>query len=208
MAIDYNQLEERKNYFFRDSYRKLLNIIVFLLWIGVVMSVVLCAMILTPGNSQYWASTTTGQTLPLHPLSEPIVTEPYVLKWASLLATSVYNVNFNEYNQQLTKLKPYFTDAGWAALQGAFNDSGFIKSLTQNKLTTSAVVNGAPVVTLRAIIHHRYTWVIQLPLLVMYNSANQTRKVQLNVQIRVMRVPVLSVPQGIQCDGFIAKSPL
>ncbi|MDF1654751.1 MAG: type IVB secretion system apparatus protein IcmL/DotI [Coxiellaceae bacterium] len=206
MAIDYNQLEERKNNFFRDSYRKLLNITVFLLWLGVVMAVVLVAMVLTPGTPKYYASTTTGEEYILYPLNEPVVTDTFVIKWASLLAAKVYNLNFERYNQQLNAIKGEFTDHGWEAMQAALNNSGFLKSLAQNKVATSAVVNGPPVISGRFIIHHRYTWVVEFPLLVSYTSASETQKRQLNVQVRVMRVPVLDVPQGIQCDGFVTSS--
>ncbi|MDF1796608.1 MAG: DotI/IcmL/TraM family protein [Coxiellaceae bacterium] len=208
MAIDYDQLEQRKNYFFRDSYRKLLNLTVFLLWIGLIMAVVLAAMVLTPGTSNYYASTTTGDEYILHPLNAPVVTDTFVIKWASLLATQVYSLNFEEYQQQLDKVKGEFTDHGWDALQKALKGSGFIKSLTQNKVVTSAVVTGAPVISLRQIIHHRYTWVIEFPLLVAYGTASEAQKRTLNIQMRVMRVPVLDVPAGIQCDVFVAQAQI
>lgn len=208
MAIDYSQLEERKNHFFRDSYRKLLNLMVLLLWLGVIMAVVLTFMVLTPGTPKYYASTTTGEIYNLHSLGEPVVTNDFILKWASLLATQVYNLNFEKYQEQLDTVKPRFTEHGWASLQTALQSSGFIKSIEQNKLISSAVVDGAPVISMHMIIHHRYTWVVEFPLLVTFQSASETRQQKLNVQVRVMRVPVLDVPQGIQCDGFVAQTPL
>ncbi|MDF1761007.1 MAG: type IVB secretion system apparatus protein IcmL/DotI [Coxiellaceae bacterium] len=208
MAIDYDQLEQRKNYFFRDSYRKLLNLTVFLLWLGLVMAVVLAAMVLTPGSPRYFASTTTGEQYILHPLNEPVVTDDFVMKWASLLATQVYSLNFEDYQKQLDAAKGKFTDHGWNALQAALKDSGFLKSLTQNKVVTSAVVTAAPVISMREILHHRYTWVIEFPLLVAYGTASEAQKRTINIQMRVMRVPVLDVPAGIQCDVFVAQAPV
>ncbi len=206
MTAEYSELEEKKNYFFRDSYRRLLNLLVLLLWVAVALSTTLAFLMITPGTPKYYASSTMGEIYDLHALSEPVVTDDFVLKWASMLATSVYNLNFNSYESQLEASRPKFTENGWQAMQQSLN-SGLIASIKANKLIVSSVVNGAPVISMRAVIHHRYTWVVEFPLLLTYQSASQVKKQTLHVQVRVMRVPVLDVPHGIQCDGFMSMVP-
>lgn len=206
MATNFDKLEERKNYFFRDSYRKLLNLNVILLWIAVALATTLAFFVLTPGTPNYYASTTTGEVYTMHSLGQPVVTDTFVLKWATLLASQVYNLNFSKYPEQLQKLQMKFTENGWQALMGSLN-AGFLKQLKSNKLITSAVVGGVPVISSRYMLHNRYTWVVEFPLLVTYQSANLTRQRRLLIRMRIMRVPVLQVPNGIQCEGFIASTP-
>lgn len=206
MALEYSQLEETRSNFYRDSYRKLLNILIFLVGLAIVLSLFLGYSILSTSQSQYFASTTSGEVIPMHSLSEPVVTSDFILKWSSLLARQVYNLNFNEWEQQLQQVQPSFTENGWQAMNRALQSSGLISAIEQNKLVTSAVVVGAPVILTREILQGRFTWTVQFPLLITYTSANESRKQTVVITMRISRVPVLDVSQGIQCDGFVAKS--
>ena len=205
MSVDLGQLEERRNNFYRDSYRKLLNVLVLLLWVGIVLAIALGVMVYAPQQPKYYASTTTGNVTPLFPLSEPVVTDNFILKWSSLVALGVFNLNFNQVDTQLDKQKTKFTADGWNALTGALKSSGFLTSVEQNKLISSAVVDGAPVIVTRAIISGRFSWVIQLPVLISFSSASQNAQEKMILTITVMRVPVLGAPQGIQVTNFSAE---
>jgi intracellular multiplication protein IcmL len=206
MAVDYSQLEERRNNFYRDSYRKLLNVLIFLLWTALALGVYLGYLVYATPQPSYYASTTSGEVVTMHSLSEPVVTSDFILKWASLLARQIYNLNFDKWQTQLNQVQNKFTTNGWNAMQSALKASGITSSIEQNKLVTSAVVSGAPVILSREIYHGSFTWTVQFPMLVTFTSASESRKQTLIVTMRISRVPVLSAPQGIQCDGFAAKS--
>jgi intracellular multiplication protein IcmL len=208
MATDLGQLEEKRNNFYRDSYRKLLNFLVFLVWIGVVLAIVLGIMLYAPPQPKYYASTTSGNVIPLHSLSEPVITSDFVIKWASLVTLGVFNLNFDKVQSELAQQQPKFTSAGWDALQDALSSSNFLGSVTKNKLISSAVIDGSPVITVREIIHGRYTWVVQLPLLINFSSASEKSQEKLVITMTVMRVPVLGSAQGIQVAGFDAEKPI
>lgn len=204
MAMDYSELEEKRSNFFRDSYRKLLNVLIFLAWVGVALSIVLGVMIYAPKQPDYYASTTQGNVTPIHSLSEPVITSDYILKWASLVALGVLNLNFDKASTQLQAQRSKFTSGGWSALNSALKSSGFMAQITDNKLIASAVVDGAPVITLREIINGRFTWIVQLPLLINFTSASENSQEHLMVTMTVKRVPVLAAPAGIQVSAFAA----
>jgi intracellular multiplication protein IcmL len=202
MAVEFSLLEEKRNNFYRDSYRKLLNILIFLLWLGVGLSVVLSYMLYSPKRHQYFATSSSGDIIPLHSLSEPVITNDYLLKWAQLVSLNVLNLSFGKAQQQLQTQKSKFTDQGWAALQKSIKDNDFITNLNQGKLIASAVVNKPAQILVRRVIQGRYTWVVQVPVLVNFTSSSQNSKKQMMVSLTIMRIPVLGSPEGIQVNSI------
>jgi intracellular multiplication protein IcmL len=142
---------------------------------------------------------------PLHSLSEPVLTSQYILEWASLAARKAFNLDFVHYEDQLAEAKPYFTPDGWDKFEAALKSSGLLESVTGKKLVMSAIVSGTPVVLNRAVIHGRFTWTMQLPVLVSFTSSSENRKEPLIITMNVQRVPSLEAPQGIQISDFQAR---
>ena len=52
------------------------------------------------------------------------------------------------------------------------------------------------------VLYGRHNWVIQLPMLVSFESASEHRRVHVLVTMRVQRVPVLDSEKGIQISDF------
>lgn len=196
------QLVLEENNLYRDSYRRTLSVLTIMIVVCMVLSAVLAYQVVETPKPNYYATTTTGRVAPLQPLSMPVVTHHYLLQWASLATRSAYNLNFVDYQKQLKNSSAYFTPDGWQSLMSAMKDSGVLTSLKENKLYMSAVVSGTPVILDEKLVEGRYTWRIQLPLLVTYTSASEARKLQYVVTMDVMRVPVLDAEKGIQINNF------
>lgn len=206
--IDQEQIANRRNNFYRDSYRKLLSLLVLFIIIGIGLSVTLGYLTMNPTRSKYFASTENGDVIPLFSLSEPVITDTYLLQWAGLLARQVYNLNFDQLDQQEAALQKSFTKVGWQAYQHAVTQSNLVGSVKSSKLIVSAVEDGAAVIASKTIVEGRFHWAVQLPLLVTYTSASQVVKERLMITLIISRVPVLSVPHGILVEGFQAKRRL
>lgn len=191
-------IENQKNNFYRDRYRITMKWLNLMVYVGVGLSLLLGYLSFRQPIPKFYATTTNGDVIRLYSLSEPVVTEKYLLQWASLRAREIYNLDFSQYQDELARIQPYFTSAGWEKLNSALKSSGFISQIVDQKLQSNAVVYKPPVVISRMIIFGRYTWRIQLPLLVTYTSANQQRKVKYLLTMDVQRVPVISAPKGIQ----------
>lgn len=202
MNADVEQLALQKNNFYRDNYRRALFILMIMILICLAFSVILSYQILSTPKAKYYATTTTGNVIPLYSLSMPVVTNNYLLQWAGLAARACYNLDFVHYPRQLKTASAYFTSSGWSALVNAMKASGVLKSLQKNKLYMNAVVSGPAVILDEEIIHGRYSWRVQLPLLVTYTSANENRKAGFLVTMDIMRVPVLNAEKGIQINNF------
>ena len=194
-----------KNSLYRDHYRMALGGTIFLALLCVCLTALFVLMTITQPQPKYYATTTTGEVIPLQSLSEPVVTNTYLLQWASLATRAAYNLDFINYKNQLQAARPYFTSDGFQKLQEAFTSSGLLDTLVQKKLIMTAIVSGDPVITSNFVLYGRHNWTIQLPLLVSFESASEHRRVHVMVTMRVQRVPVLDSEKGIQISDFLVS---
>ena len=192
----------QKNNLYRDHYRMALGGTIFLGIICACLVALFIMMTLTTEQPKYYATTTTGEVIPLQSLSEPVITNSYLLQWASLATRAAYNLDFTNYQSELQAASPFFTPDGFQKLQAAFNSSGLLDTVVQKKLIMSAIVSGAPIIINSFVLYGRHNWVIQLPLLVSFESASEHRRVHVLVTMRVQRVPVLDSEKGIQISDF------
>ncbi len=192
----------------RDKYRIAVKWLVIMSVITVVLSAILTSMFVFKVNEKanYYASTTTGYVIPLHPLSEPVVTQQYLLQWAELATRKAYNLDFINYQKQLQGAKAYFTPGGWNQFNAALKKASLLDTVIDKKLNMSAVVSGTPVILAKAVVHGRFTWRIQLPILVTFVSASSHSQSQVLVTMNIQRIPTLDAAKGIQISSFDASS--
>lgn len=199
------KVEQQKNYLYRDSYRWVLATLVVMIALSAVLAGAVSYMAIFRDQPKYYASMTTGQVVPLRALDEPVVTNQYVLEWASLATRKAFNLDFVNYKKQLEDASVYFTSSGWKAFLKALDDSGLLPIVQEKKLLMNAIASGSPVILYNGIVNGRYTWRMQLPLLVTFGSASEQRQVSLVISLIVSRVSVLDTSQGILVTGFEAN---
>src|SRR3990167_8407253 len=198
MSAESQNIEFQLNEFYRDNYRRTMKILAVMIVICAILASMLAWMTYDKKQPLYYAAMTTGEVVPMHALSEPVVTSDFIIRWSSLTARLIYNLNFATYQQQLDAVKPRFTSDGWEKMMNALNSSGLIQQMLGSKLIISSVISGPPVILSRLIIHGRFTWRIQMPMLVTFTSASETTQRRMLVTMNVQRVPTLNVPNGIQ----------
>src|SRR3989338_8658490 len=172
MNTDSQDITFQLNEFYRDNYRRTMKWLSFMIIVCAIFSAVLAWMCFDQQQPAYYAAVTTGEVVPMHALSEPVVTQDFVIEWAALTGRMIYNLSFDTYQQQLAAIQDRFTPEGWAKIMGALKASGMIDELTNSRVIISAVVSGPPVVLAQLILHGRYTWRVQMPVLVTYTSAS------------------------------------
>lgn len=194
--------EFEKNNSYRDKYYKTLSWLIFMGLTAGALSVALAYITMEQKEPDYYATTTAGSNIPLRPMSDPIVTNDYLVKWTSLAVRKAFNLDFVHSAEQLEQAKGYFTPAGWDKFMAALNKSGLLKTVKEKKVMSSAVVSDTPVILNRAMLNGRFTWRVQLPLLVSYTSASDVQKSKFLVTLNVQRVSALDTPEGIQISDF------
>lgn len=202
MQEQLQELSLQKNIFYRNSYRKVVSLIIALGILAIFLLTLLVYLTVRKQVLMNYASTTTGEVIELHPLSEPVISNTHLLEWATLVARQAYSFSFLNYQQQLEKVKPYFTDDAWDKFQVALNSSGLLSTIQSKKIIMETVVTASPTILYSGVLHGRYSWRIQMPILVTYATASEQTKSKYVVTMNISRVPVLDVPEGIQVTDF------
>lgn len=205
MVDDVIEVVRSRNDFYRDNYRKVVIALLFCVFIIVTLVASIVYIITNPPEPRYFATTNDGRIMPLIPLEQPNLSDAALLQWANTAAISVYNYNFTDYRQRLQEASEYFTPDGWRAFLDALRASNNLNAVTEKKLVVTAVATKAPTVLERGILMGRYTWKVQLEMLVSYESPNQTVQQNLIVTMLIVRVPTLSSARGIGIAQFIVS---
>lgn len=202
MNTESQELALQVNEFYRDSYRGVMRWLVLMILLCAILTAIATWMLYDRKQPPYYAAATTGTVVRMHALSEPVISTDFVVEWSALTARLVYNLAFEKYQTQLARAKPRFTDEGWQKMVSALQSSGLLENLVNNRLIISSVVSQTPVILVREILHGRFTWRVQMPLLVTYTGASSSVQRTLIVTMDVQRVPTFNAPQGIQVVNF------
>lgn len=201
----------QRNEFYRDGYQRMLRClppVVVALVASIAANVYLAVDRPTP---EYFATTTTGEIIPLTPLSQPMVTDEHVVNWAARAAAAAYTYNFANWREQWQRrATEYFTREGWADFQSAMDKVGTLNAVIQSKLNVTGLVRGAPVIVekggvIDGLARRGFSWKVQMPMQVTYESASQRWEERLIVTLVVSRRSTLDHPSGIGIDQFIAR---
>lgn len=192
----------RNNAFYRRHYDKvLMGIMVLIVLLVVGLSIILYQITSRPLPT-FVAVQANGNKMQLISYDEPNLLPDTILRWASKAATTAYTFNFVNYNKQIAEARPYFTEAGWQDYLRSVNS--LINTIIQNQLFVNGVVSGTPVISNEGPLPDKgYSWRVQIPFLVTYQSANITTKRNFYVTITIVRVPTSQNPQGIGIDQFV-----
>lgn len=199
------ELVKLRNNFYHDNYRRVVAVLLFTILIITVLGGVVAYLVTHRPAPSYFATSGDGRITKLIPLSQPNLSKAAVLQWATRAAISVYSYNFVNYRKALQDASVYFTTDGWHQFMGALKGSNNLDAVQNKKLVVSAVPTGAPVILQEGVVNSRYTWKMQLPVLVTYQSASQNIQVSLLVTMVVSRVPTLNTPEGIGIAQFVAE---
>ncbi len=202
--LDQDALEvvRLRNNFYRDGYRRVLSALLIMAMVNIIMAFILVYIVMHPSKPQYFATTRDGKVIPLHSLSDPVVSTSELLQWAATAATAANTYNFVNYRKELQAASEYFTPTGWKEYQDALKSSRNLETVTAKKLTVNAVATGAPIVVDQGLVNGRYKWKIQLPILITYESSSTNISQPSLVTMLVTRVPTLETPKGIAIDAF------
>lgn len=197
------ELIKLRNNFYRDSYRRVLAVLLLMVVIVIGLLGLLGYMLTHPTKPEYFATTSDGRVIRLYALSEPVVSKAELLEWAAMAATEANTYDFTNYRKQLQDASQHFTPTGWQYFQEELKRSNNLELVIKKKLNVNAVPTGAPVILGQGLVNGVYKWRIELPLLLTYQSASEHIAQPVIVRILVSRVSTLETPKGIQIESFI-----
>ena len=208
---DYQQQEQQqglelvllRNAFYRDHYHRALLAFLLLLLINVLLISGIVYKITHPQPPQYFATTAEGRMINIHPLSDPVVTDSYVLQWTANAVRSAFSQDYLHWREQLQQVSDNFTPSGWRYFLNSMQKSNNLKTLISLKMVSNAEITGAPSIQEKEVVGDHYAWKIDIPIVVTYNNAQRTITVPMDVTLIVLRMPVQDYPQRIAINNFL-----
>ncbi len=194
-----------RNEYYRDGFRNLLKIAIIE---GVIIALMICSFIfymyVSKPQDRYFATTADGRIMRLVPLGQPNMTRAALLSWVSQAATDVMTFGFHDYRQRLQSASQHFTRRGWESFTGALQRSRIITSVENAQQVLTAVPRSAPVLLQEGVFNGKYRWIVELPLMVTYQSGNKARTDNITITITIERVPTLESTNGVGIEQWIA----
>uniref|UniRef100_UPI00064188B2 DotI n=1 Tax=Legionella pneumophila TaxID=446 RepID=UPI00064188B2 len=126
-----------------------------------------------------------------------------VLQWANQAAIAAFTYNFVNYRDELQASSGFFTAEGWDQFLGALEQSNNLDAVKAKKLVVSAVATRAPIILQKGVLNGRYSWRVQMPILVTYQSASEFTQQNNVVTMLITRVSTLNSPRGIGISQFV-----
>lgn len=188
---------------YRDNFRRMAALAIGELGVILLLGVVVGWQATHQPEPRYFATTADGQVIAMVPLGEPNVSQSTLLQWASVAAVSAYTYDFVNYRSQLQAIADNFTPNGWDSFTASLKDSGTIDAVTSKRMVVSAAASGAPVIVAQGPLAGTYSWKVQIPLLVSFQSASEIKSRKMQVTLLIQRQSTLTSPRGIGIAQFI-----
>lgn len=192
-----------RNNFYKDGQRKVIFILLLSLVANLVFGGMLVYMVSHPPEPKYFATSINGRITPLFALNEPNQSDSAVLQWANQAAIAAYTYNFVDYRSELQASSGFFTAEGWTQFLTALKDSNNLDAVRAKKLIVSAVATRAPIILQKGILNGRYSWRVQMPILVTFQSASEFSQQNNVVTMLITRISTLNSPRGIGIAQFV-----
>ncbi|ODN41467.1 type IVB secretion system apparatus protein IcmL/DotI [Piscirickettsia litoralis] len=166
-----------RNDFYKDNFRRTTLILLISILINTFLTVALIISMNTRPKPKYFATTSNGQLIQLHPLSNPVLNDSAVINWLSDIISNINSLDFLNYRTQVQEKRKYFTKYGWDQYLKAFKP--IIKKVRENKYVVRAVVTDVPIVLTKGKVGGTYSWRLQVPMIITYQKGDSkdTQKV-------------------------------
>ena len=164
------------------------------------------AAIATRPEPRYFAAKADGGILPLVPVSSPFLTDGQVTNFAVEAVTRALTMDFANWRSDLSGASAYFERPdGWNNFLDAINDSGMLSYIREHRLVSTVVATGAVIVSAGLDDRKRYSWVVQIPLNVTYESASEISRDSLVAEMSISRLPTWEAPEAVGITRILVR---
>lgn len=188
------------------KHKLLFKVCFSLLIIILLLTCVIAYQITHQTIPKYWAiykDNTGYHGWSLRDLGLPIIRRDVILEQASLAAVSAYSFNAANYQSQLNRVsREFFTENGGNAYLNSLQKSGVTDAVLKKGLVVSAVIQNPPVILQQGMLVGRYSWKVQVPIMVAFQSTSQVKQQRYIVNMLIIYVNTKQLSHGIGIDQF------
>lgn len=216
---DAYELIRLRNYFYRDSYRRLVGLLLFLAVTVILLVSEVIYLYKHQPPPRYFATNVQGQLMELESMNKPSLSQAELLDWARRAVVSAYTFNYVQYRQQLETAKDtYFTEQGGEDYLTALDTSKILARVREAQLIVTVEPLEAPNVIQSGVLNrgeykNRYFWQVTMPVKVIEQNPGLIRSRTMEVQLVIVRSSLFVDREAVTFDGvkgigiaqFIAK---
>lgn len=186
--------------------RKLIFVVMGMLVVTAASVVTAIYAINAKPEPRYFATRQDGGILPIVAVSTPFLTDNQVMNFAVDAATSAMTINFSTWREDLRRSSVFFErPAGWNSFIDAVESSGQIDFIRERRFITAAVANGATIIAAGLDQTNRYSWTVQVPLTVTYQSASEQTSQNILAELVISRLPTYESPSAVGVSRIVMR---
>ncbi|HJN37779.1 MAG TPA: DotI/IcmL family type IV secretion protein [Gammaproteobacteria bacterium] len=150
-------------------------------------------------NQKSYGVALDGTVIDINYLRAPIKSTEDVMQWAAMVSSKALSLNFSQYEEQMSQLRPYFTENGWQKYSEALTTSGYLDQVKKKRLYVTAINNKSPMIPKWGYINNgsEFYWKAQVPLILSIQTASETKKKNRMVTLLIkLKDPVIPNDNG------------
>lgn len=191
---------------YRLQYQRVMKLAVGLVLMLIVCIAVIALLIVRQPTPRYFAATPDLRLAPLIPLDKPVLSQQGLLNWVTETISNAISLDFLEWREKLSNTRENFEDAAYKSFLSSLGSSGILDMIREKRLSVSAVVTRAPVISASGLVGGRATWKVEFPLVVSYESSQGVESTQrLMATVLVARASTLTTPRGVVIQQVVLK---
>lgn len=195
---------ERRDYYVHTTHK--------LLVVVLVMGVALAGMTFITGWAvtrepviQNFGLTPELRVIDMVPVSKPVYTEQEIRNWVADAVRTIYSYNFVHWRDQLNDTRSLFaTDEAFSSFVQAMQASGVLNTVRSKRLVVSSILRKPPNILNKGMYKGRYSWRVEVPVNIRYESSSTSLTQELLVKVLVQRVAQTTNPRGLGIAQIIA----
>lgn len=144
------------------------------------------------------------QTRAVTALDSPVIDDAQMLEWSTRAILAPYNVNYNDYPQQLSAATRKFTVRGWNSFATSLMDTKNFEAMKRAMLLCYAQAQRAAIISEVTSVGDALAYRIQVPIVQTCQNSNQSNTQNLMIKALVVRTNAEDRPDGLAIDEFVA----
>lgn len=192
-----------RNAFYRDQYRQACIAFIILLIINALLVFGITYKALQPPVVRYFAVAPDGRMINSRALSDPSVSDSYVLQWVADKVRASFSQDFIHYRGQLQSVADAYTPNGWNDFYQSMEKSNNLKTLVSKQMVSTVKITTPPVMEQKTVVNGHYAWKVKMSIMVSFVNENKTINMPFEVTVIVIREPVEKFPDRIAINNFL-----
>ncbi|MCW2318904.1 intracellular multiplication protein IcmL [Rhodoblastus acidophilus] len=140
------------------------------------------------------------------PVDSPIMDDTQLLNWTVTASLAPYNVNYNDYAEQLNRAGRKFSANGWKSFAESYISSGNFDAMKKGMLLCYAQSQRAAIIVDTSFVGGALTYKVQAPIVQTCQNSQQANSQKMMLTASVKRTNAEDHTEGLMIDQLVAKA--